>query len=150
AVAALIGAFPNAGPHSPEMFTKMLIEEIIATKPHPIVLESACREIRRTKTFVPVIAELLKVLNEQSSLWCSRWERIDEIEWYYEQLNESIEEATKVQAEAKAAAERARVEAEENRQRSIDEAYWKGAEWFSKGLSNLENMLRKMPWNFRV
>jgi hypothetical protein len=75
-VALLIGSFPNANPHSPEVYSKMLIEEIVADRPHAIVLESACRHIRRNEKFKfpPAISEVLKVIDEQDSRWCARWE----------------------------------------------------------------------------
>jgi hypothetical protein len=68
-VAILIGAFPNAGPHSPEAYTKLLIEEIVAATGYDaVMLEAACRKIRRTMKFVPTIAEMLDALTNQPEL----------------------------------------------------------------------------------
>lgn len=74
----LVGAFPNSVPHSPEVFTKMLFEEVKAYNPHAIILESACRVLRREKNFVPTVAEMLKALKEEDARWCDRWAATDD------------------------------------------------------------------------
>jgi hypothetical protein len=48
----------------------------MVARPTAVALESACREIRRTKTFPPSIAELLTVLREREEWW---WHRRDMI-----------------------------------------------------------------------
>jgi hypothetical protein len=68
-VGFLIGSFPNAGPHNPEIYVAMLIEEIVAANPSVSALEATCRQIRRTATFVPTLAEVLKILREQETFW---------------------------------------------------------------------------------
>jgi hypothetical protein len=77
-VGLLIGSFPNAAPHSPEVYTRMLIEEIYAANPCASVLEATCREIRRTKTFVPAIAEVMQVLQKNAEEWRERLEVFDD------------------------------------------------------------------------
>lgn len=79
-VAMLIGSFPNANPHSSEVYVPMLIEEIIAANPRASALESTCREIRRTKTFLPAIAEVLKVLREQAERLKHLWLMKDDLD----------------------------------------------------------------------
>jgi hypothetical protein len=71
-MALLIGSFPNAGPHSPEVFTKMLLEEVRARKPSAAHLEAACRALRRTKNFVVTIAEVLKAIDDAEGKWSGR------------------------------------------------------------------------------
>ncbi len=66
-VAALIGSFPNCGPHNPQTYAGMLTNEIAAADPDAITLEATCRIVRRTKNFAPTIAEVLEILKEQSS-----------------------------------------------------------------------------------
>jgi hypothetical protein len=61
----LIGGFPNASPHAPEVYTRLLVEEIVAANPDAVALEATCREIRRTKTFAPSIPELRNLLIDQ-------------------------------------------------------------------------------------
>jgi hypothetical protein len=68
-ISLLIGGFPNAGPHSPKVYTRMMIEEIVAANPTAVALEGACREIRRTKTFAPSIPELLEALRQHEERW---------------------------------------------------------------------------------
>jgi hypothetical protein len=65
----LIGSFPNAGPHNPEIYVAALIEEVAAANPSASALEATCRHIRRTATFAPAVPEVLKVLREQQTLW---------------------------------------------------------------------------------
>ena len=76
-VGLLIGSFPNGVPNSPEVYTRMLIEEIFAANPSAVALEATCREIRRTKTFVPAVAEVLKVLKERAEWWKDADETVD-------------------------------------------------------------------------
>jgi hypothetical protein len=61
-VATLLGTFPNAAPHSPEVYTPRLIEEIVAANPGAIQLEAACRWLLRNCTFLPTVAEMLKAI----------------------------------------------------------------------------------------
>src|SRR5215831_19160550 len=42
-IGILAGNFPYGQPHSADVYIRTLIEEIIAAKAHPAVLESACR-----------------------------------------------------------------------------------------------------------
>jgi hypothetical protein len=68
-VSLLVGSFPNAAPHNPEAYTGMMVEEIIAANPTVSALEATCRELRRTKTFPPSIAEMLKELWAQAEMF---------------------------------------------------------------------------------
>ena len=68
-ISLLIGSFPNAAPPNAQTYTGMMIEEIIAANPSISALEATCRELRRSKTFVPTIAEVLKELREQTKMW---------------------------------------------------------------------------------
>jgi hypothetical protein len=104
----LVGAFPNSNPHSPEVFTKMLYEEVVARNPDAITLESACRVLRRTKTFVPTIAEMLKAIQQEESLWYDRREAGGEGDYACNILDDLVHLA-EVLTEAKA---RQKVEAD--------------------------------------
>ena len=66
-VALLLGSFPNAVPHNAEVYSGMLVEEIVAAEPSAVALEATCREIRRTKNFPPTPAEMLKILKEKET-----------------------------------------------------------------------------------
>jgi hypothetical protein len=100
-VGLLIGGFPNAGPHNPEAYMGMLIEEIIAANPRVSVLEATCRELRRSKNFAPSIAEVLKELKAQANKWYDALE-IDEgdIE-HWQKEHENLRAASRAK-EAKA------------------------------------------------
>jgi hypothetical protein len=81
-VGLLIGSFPNGTPNSPEVYTKFLIEEIVAANPSVIALEATCREIRRTKKFLPAIVEVLDILRNQARWWSDAWEDICTLDGY--------------------------------------------------------------------
>jgi hypothetical protein len=141
-MALLIGSFPNAGPHSPEVFTKMLIVDVTANNPHPIVLEAACRLLRRTKNFLTTIAEVLKAIDEEGSRWCDRWEAASVEEGFYglacafddlasvvahakKKLAAHAEAEAKRQAEAKLAVEKREAEAKAAAEkRKLADAAW--------------------------
>jgi hypothetical protein len=72
AIGILVGSYPNTNPHSPKVYTAMLIEEAIAAKPNPIIFEAACRRWRRTEKFAPSPSEFLKVMAKISSEWGER------------------------------------------------------------------------------
>lgn len=61
-LALTIGAFPNAKPANPEVFGRMLVEEVKASRPSIGALEAACRLVRRTQRFCPAIAEVIRTL----------------------------------------------------------------------------------------
>jgi hypothetical protein len=71
-VALLVGAFTQSPP-SPGVYTRMLVEEIRAARPNASAAEATCRVIRRTSTFLPAVAEVLKVLRDQMKLWDERF-----------------------------------------------------------------------------
>jgi hypothetical protein len=61
-VAALLGSFPVA-PHSPEVFVRRMIEEIVVLDPWASDLEHGCRQMIRKSKF-PDIATLMDTLQE--------------------------------------------------------------------------------------
>jgi hypothetical protein len=64
-VAALLGSFPVA-PHSPEVFVRRMIEEVVVFDPWASNLERGCREMIRKAKF-PDIATLLRAIGEDDS-----------------------------------------------------------------------------------
>jgi hypothetical protein len=66
---ALMLACINQKPQDKKLYARMLIEEVIAANPRAVTLEATSREIRRTKTYLPSIAELLNVLHPQEEKW---------------------------------------------------------------------------------
>jgi hypothetical protein len=61
-VALTIASFPNAKPANPEVFGRMLVEEVQESRPSIGALEAACRFVRRIHRFCPTIAEVVKAL----------------------------------------------------------------------------------------
>jgi hypothetical protein len=125
-IALLLASFPNARPGTPEAFGKMMIEEVYAKSPNACVLESACRQVRREKDFPPSIAEVLKAIKNESSVWCDCWETL---EWNIDCTRQSLEKlvaeasAKIAEAEAKFAEREAKARAEEEQHRLYREAY---------------------------
>src|SRR5262249_14652611 len=102
-----------------------------------IVLESACRHVRREHNFPPSIAEMLKAIKNAQSAWCDRWETLD---WNIDDSRQMLEklvaeaeaqiaegEAKLAEREAKLAEreakEKAKEKAAEERRRLYREAY---------------------------
>ena len=65
-VAALLGSFPVA-PHSPEVFVRRMIEEIVVLDPWASDIERGCRRLIRKSGF-PDIATLIKAIQEGDGL----------------------------------------------------------------------------------
>ena len=59
-VGLMIDAFPNARPHSPETYQETLVWELGAGGYPVAAVARACREIVKTKPFLPAIAEVLE------------------------------------------------------------------------------------------
>jgi hypothetical protein len=63
-LALLLKSFPNAGAADAEVYGGMLLQDVADTGPTIGDIEEACRQIRGTSKFLPVIAEVLEVLAE--------------------------------------------------------------------------------------
>ena len=74
-IGALVDGF-EFPPHNTVVFVPLLIEEIIAAQPNALVLESACRQIRRTPKLkrIPSIGDILELLQQHREQWGDRWE----------------------------------------------------------------------------
>jgi hypothetical protein len=70
-VALLLASLPTVNPGSPEVFSRMMIEEIRARKTDACVLESAMRRCRRTMKFVS-ITEVLDAIKQETRGWLKR------------------------------------------------------------------------------
>lgn len=106
-VAALVGSFPNANPADPEVYTMMMIEEIINATCFVPTLNSAVRRLRRTSKFLPAISEVLEVLEEEDKFWGSCGDAAELTEEMVEELK------------AKVAQERQRLETQEEKRNRI-------------------------------
>lgn len=65
-IAALLGSFPVA-PHSPEVFVRRMIEEIVVLDPWASDIERGCRQMIRKSKF-PDIAALIKAIEEDDGI----------------------------------------------------------------------------------
>jgi hypothetical protein len=69
----MIGSFPNANPHAPDAYARMLVEHVAAIEDlTDIALESACREIVETEKFAPAISEVVEMIGKHMDQWASR------------------------------------------------------------------------------
>jgi hypothetical protein len=117
-LASLLGSFPTVNIPDPKLFTRMLLDEVMAEEVNPIVLQAACQKIRRTQKFVPSISEILGAIAEQRKLWSDRVESADKIADLVEQL-----ERERIELEALAAAEKVREEEALGHQRQAEAAF---------------------------
>lgn len=72
-VALLLGAFPAGSPTDPQVYTRLMIEEVLSAEPYKHSLESTVRIIRRTHKFLPTISEVLSVLKAEEKKWCENF-----------------------------------------------------------------------------
>jgi hypothetical protein len=69
----LVGSFPNANPHSPQGYARMLIEHVAAIEDlSDIALESACRALVEMQKFAPAISEIVATINKHIEQWSAR------------------------------------------------------------------------------
>jgi hypothetical protein len=78
----LVGGFPSAAPHSPEVFTNTLLSRVLVKAPSCMVLEAACCELIDTYKYsnAPNIADLLALIEKHKALWQKRLEILREVE----------------------------------------------------------------------
>src|SRR5262249_39932432 len=88
-MALLAASLPNAKPSSPKVFGRSLIEEVYAANVNAIVLESACRRVRRTEEWL-TIATVLKAIKIENSAWADRWDVLD---WDADIVRRDLEQA---------------------------------------------------------
>jgi hypothetical protein len=67
AIGGLIACYPTQADVA--IFVAFAIEEVAVELPTVYTLAAACRELRRTKTFRPSIAEIIEALNARQSSW---------------------------------------------------------------------------------
>lgn len=72
-LAKLIASFPNASRTPLQAYGEALAEDVGDERPSHFALASACRRLRRTCKFLPTIAEMIEVMQEEESrLRCAR------------------------------------------------------------------------------
>lgn len=91
-IGGLIACYPTQADVA--IFVAFAVEEVAVELPSVYTLAAACRELRRTKTFRPSIAEILEALNARQSGWIRRIVEIaDEIDIMRTIASEGAEES---------------------------------------------------------
>lgn len=107
----LTGCFPTSNVPDPVIYSRMLVEEVVAAGHGTLALESACRKLRREQRFMPAIAEVLGVLAQEHEAWVKRLGAIANISEVHGEL---VALADEVEAELTA-----RREADEQRRAAV-------------------------------
>jgi hypothetical protein len=119
-LAIFMGSFPTSNIKQPQIFTMQLLDDVMEREPSYAVLESTCRELRRTQKFMPSIAEFVAELDKQEDEWGARggahWWALDT----YKKLVTGIPAAEAQLAAEQAGREKQRQAAEEKK-RADDE-----------------------------
>ena len=110
---ALMLACINQKPQDKKLYARMMVEEVIAANPRAVTLEATSREIRRTKTYLPSVAELLNVLHPQEEKWTG-YAELDEhcFDGWRRAFEKAIPELKAEQAEQEAEQKREQVRRE--------------------------------------
>jgi hypothetical protein len=76
AIGGLIACYPSQADVS--IFVAFAVEEVAVELPSVYTLAAGCRELRRTKTFRPSIAEILEALQAKQDGWIRRIVHLDD------------------------------------------------------------------------
>jgi hypothetical protein len=68
-LALLLGAFPSSNTPDPMVYSRMMLNEVLAAEPSAIALTMACSKLRRILQWPPSIADILKAIREQETCW---------------------------------------------------------------------------------
>ena len=85
-VGKLMGSFPTSKIPSPDVFVRVLMEDLMELNPDFPEMEVTCRQLRKTKTFMPSISEILEEFEKQQKLWHRRWDTYEIIREFYDDL----------------------------------------------------------------
>lgn len=92
-IAVLMGSFPTSKIPEPEIFVRVLLDDVMELTPSFVEMESTCRQLRTTKTFMPAISEVLRELEAQQNLWNRREHTCSIIEEFYDDLCNAVANA---------------------------------------------------------
>ena len=59
-ITILMGSFPTSKIPEPEIFVRVLMDDVMALEPSFVEMESTCRHLRKTKKFMPSISEVIE------------------------------------------------------------------------------------------
>jgi len=87
-ITILMGSFPTAKIPEPEIFVRALMDDVMALDPSFVEMETTCRELRKTKKFMPSISEVIEELEKQQERWGQR----SDVVWYLEEWHKDFPE----------------------------------------------------------
>lgn len=93
-ITLLMGSFPTSKIPEPEIFVRVLLDDVMVLQPSFVELESACRHLRQTQKFMPSISEVIDEIKRQEKLWSVRWSTAVVAEEIYNDLRDALAEAT--------------------------------------------------------
>ena len=85
-ITVLMGSFPTSKIPEPEIFVRALMDDVMALDPSFVEMESTCRELRKTKKFMPSISEVIEELEKQKELW----DRRSDVVWFLEEWYDDL------------------------------------------------------------
>ncbi len=86
-IAVLMGSFPTSKIPNPEIFVRVLLDDVMALTPSFVEMESTCRHLRQTKKSMPSISEVVETMREQQKLWERRSDTAYSIARHYNNLD---------------------------------------------------------------
>jgi hypothetical protein len=89
-VATFLGAFPNAGLPSPQIFISSLIFDLLDLKTPDAIIVQAFRDLRRSSKFVPAISEVIGVTEQLRTQWQKVADLPGKLQDVRRQLSENI------------------------------------------------------------
>jgi len=98
-VAILMGSFPISKISEPEIFVRVLLDDLMELRPSFVEMESTSRQLRTKNKFMPSISEVVEALEKQKKLWGRRYGTMEVLPDLYDDLCAKV-------AQAKAADER--------------------------------------------
>jgi hypothetical protein len=91
----LLNAFPTSNIPDPKGFTEQMIEDVCSWRPDFLSLETACKELRLNKRFMPAISEVREAYEAASKQWAERWDADEYVEGVFEDLVKLVERVEK-------------------------------------------------------
>ena len=76
-LAILVGSFPTSNLPDAAVFTRVMLDDVMALDPSFLDLEGACRRLRQTSKFMPSISELIAAIKAEMRAWCRRYDAIE-------------------------------------------------------------------------
>lgn len=79
-LALLVGSFPTSNLPDAAVFTRVMLDDVLARDPDFLSLEGACRKLRQTQKFMPSISEIIEAIKAEKAAWAKRYEALEVID----------------------------------------------------------------------